>query len=97
MKEALEIGAPLLVAVIGYLVVLLEKRHRRTKRIASHALKECRRFAELEETYCGLLCYMTWHKTPLAAKRWARAIHRGHGDETPTVTSQEIVRALEKV
>lgn len=73
------------------------RENKKLKARLRNAHLECRRFAELEELYCEQLSLLTWHKTPLSAKRWARAIQRSRGVETPTTAAQEIARGLAKL
>lgn len=97
MTELLQYGVPIVCAGIAAWSVRQEQTNRRLKRKLRAALEECRRFYELEETYCDQLSSLTWHKTALAAKRWVRALQRSRAIETPSVTAQEIARELGRI
>ena len=97
MKEFLQYGVPIVCAVIASWGTWQLRKQSKQKAKLKRILSECQRFYDLEDVYCEMLADLTWHKTPLAAKRWVRAVQRSRGQESPLITPRDVAREMARL
>jgi hypothetical protein len=93
-SEILQIAVPIICAVIVALTGWQARQNKQLRKRLRRALEECAQFYKLEDLYCESIVALSWHKTPLAVKRWVRSVQRSREIQTPTLSSQGIAREL---